>query len=306
MLDDVTRLVEQERQIFADRQRFRAIFDNVRDYAIYTMDRDGLIDEWNQSLHRFGCWPAEDVVQQPLTIFCPEEERGADRIPVILMSARAAGSAEIEGWCIRRDGSRLWANTVITALPDVAGAVRGFVAVSQDMTDRKKMEDELRRLATTDALTGVFNRGSGQAALSETFRRSHPAGMRPGVLMLDIDHFKSINDRHGHNAGDIALCALVAACGEVLGEGAAVTPWGGEEFVVILPSTDEGTAMALAETLRAAIGKLRLPVSESEIGMTASFGVAVDRDCSPDDLLRRADAALYVAKRSGRNCIVPG
>ena len=142
--------------------------------------------------------------------------------------------------------------------------------------------------------------------MSETFRRSHPAGMRPGVLMLDIDHFKSINDRHGHNAGDIALCALVAACGEVLGEGAAVTPWGGEEFVVILPSTDEGTAMALAETLRAAIGKLRLPVSESEIGMTASFGVAVDRDCSPDDLLRRADAALYVAKRSGRNCIVSG
>jgi diguanylate cyclase (GGDEF)-like protein/PAS domain S-box-containing protein len=306
VLDDVTRLVDQERQIFADRQRFRAIFDNVRDYAIYTMNSDGLIDEWNQSLQRFGGWRAEDVVDQPFHIFLPAEERGDGRMAALLAASRLAGSVEIEGWRLRRDGSRLWANTVITALPDVAGAVRGFVGVSRDMSERKKMEDELRRLATTDPLTGAFNRRSGQAALTDAFRQTHPPGRHPGVLMLDIDHFKSINDRHGHDVGDAALCAVVAGCQERVGGLAIITRWGGEEFVVILPSTDEGSALALAEELRAAIGAVRLPVPEGEIGMTASFGVAVDRGASAEDLLRRADTALYSAKRGGRDRVVQG
>lgn len=306
VLDDVTRLVDQERQLHADRQRFRAIFDNVRDYAIYTMDRDGLIDEWNQSLGRFGGWKAADVVQQPFEIFFPEEERGGGRMKAMLTRAQSAGSVEIEGWRVRLDGACLWTNTVVTALPDVDGAVRGFVAVSRDMTERKKMEDELRRLATTDPLTGAFNRRSGQSALTDAFRRSHAAGQRPGVLMLDIDHFKSINDRYGHEAGDSALCAIVGACRELLGDAAAVTRWGGEEFLVILASTDDEAAVALAEALRVAIGQVCLTAPGGEISMTASFGVAVDRGGSADDLLRRADAALYAAKRGGRNRVVRG
>lgn len=102
VLDDVTRLVEQERQLYADRQRFRAIFDNVRDDAIYTMDAAGLIDEWNQSLQRFGGWEAEDVVGQPFLIFFPEDERDPEQMPPILARARSAGSTEIEGWRLRR------------------------------------------------------------------------------------------------------------------------------------------------------------------------------------------------------------
>ena len=306
VLDDVTRLVDQERQLFADRQRFRAIFDNVRDYAIYTMNPDGLIDEWNQSLHRFGGWEAQDVVDQPFHIFLPEEERVEGRMAALLAAARSAGSVEIEGWRLRRDGTRLWANTVITALPDEAGAVRGFVAVSRDMSERKKMEDELRRLATTDPLTGAFNRRSGQAALTDAFRQSHSPGKRPGVLMLDIDHFKSINDRHGHDMGDAALCAVVAGCQERIRGTAVIARWGGEEFVIVLPSKDDATAIALAEELRVAIAAIRLTGPGGQIGLTASFGVAIDRGGSAEDLLRRADAALYAAKRGGRNRVVMG
>ncbi|MGK7869433.1 sensor domain-containing diguanylate cyclase [Falsiroseomonas sp. E2-1-a20] len=303
VLDDVTALVEQERQIYADRQRFRAIFDNVRDYAIYTVDPHGLVDEWNQSLQRFGGWLPEDVAQRPIDMFFIEEERGAGRMESMLARARATGSVEMEGWRLRRDGSRLWANTVLTALPDVEGAVRGFVAVSRDMTERKRMEDELRRLATTDPLTGALNRRSGQALLTEAFRRVPVDGRRPGVLMLDIDHFKAINDHHGHDAGDTALCALVAVCHDTLGQRGAVARWGGEEFLVILPSTREDEAFAVAEELRSAIARSQIRILAGEISMTASVGVAVG-GATPENMLHRADAALYAAKHSGRDRVV--
>lgn len=305
VLDDVTELVAQERQIYADRQRFRAIFDNVRDYAIYTVDPQGIVDEWNQSLHRFGGWLPEDVGKRPLDMFFIEEERGAGRMESMLAHARATGSVEMEGWRLRRDGSRLWANTVLTALPDMDGAVRGFVAVSRDMTERKRMEDELRRLATTDPLTGAFNRRSGQALLADAFRQPLLSEQHPAVLMLDIDHFKAINDHHGHDAGDTALCTVVTICQDVLGQQGAMVRWGGEEFLVILPTTGEGEALAIAEALRSAIGAARITIVAGEISMTASIGVAVG-GATPDTMLQRADAALYAAKRGGRNRVVLG
>ncbi|MFN3314235.1 MAG: diguanylate cyclase [Hyphomonas sp.] len=303
MLDDVTALVEQERRIDADRQRFRAIFDNVRDYAIFTMDAQGIIDEWNPSLLRLGGWRAEDVTQRPLDMFFTEEERAAGQLGVLLKRASVTGSVETEGWRVRRDHSRFWANTVLTALPDDAGAVRGFVAVSRDMTERKRMEDELRRLATTDPLTGALNRRAGQARLAEAFRTPHRGDRRPGVLMLDIDHFKPINDRYGHDAGDTALCTLVSVCQEVLGDKGSVARWGGEEFLIILPSTLDAEALAIAEALRAAIEAESFEIPEGRIGLTASIGVATG-GANPDKLILRADTALYEAKGSGRNCVV--
>lgn len=303
VLDDVTALVEQERQIYADRQRFRAIFDNVRDYAIFTVDAHGRVDEWNQSLQRFGGWLPEDVAQRHLDIFLPEEERAAGKVEAMLARARGTGSVETEGWRLRRDGTRVWANTVLTALPDMDGAVRGFVAVSRDMTERKRMEDELRRLASTDPLTGALNRRSGQALLADAFRQQHQDAQQPGVLMLDIDHFKAINDRHGHDAGDTALCTLVSICRDVLGKQGAVVRWGGEEFLVVMPSTQEEEAVSIAEALRCAIEKASFEILSGSIGMTASLGVAVGGKDS-DSLIHRADAALYAAKGGGRNRVI--
>jgi len=305
VLDDVTALVAQERQIYADRQRFRAIFDNVRDYAIFTVDPKGRVDEWNQSLKRFGGWLPEDVTLRPLDTFFTQEERDAGTMETMLAQARSRGSVETEGWRLRRDGSLLWANTVLTALPDVAGDVRGFVAVSRDMTERKRMEDELRRLATTDPLTGALNRRSGQALLADAFRLPQRDNRQPGVLMLDVDHFKPINDRHGHEAGDAALCTLVNICQAVLGQRGAVARWGGEEFLIILSSTREDEALSIAEALRAAIETAAITIPAGRITMTASLGLAIGSG-SPDALIQIADAALYAAKRGGRNRVEIG
>jgi diguanylate cyclase (GGDEF)-like protein/PAS domain S-box-containing protein len=304
MLEDVTQVVEQERQIRQNQQRLRAIFENVRDYAIYTVADDGCIDEWNPSLERFGGWRAEDVVGQPLDIFLPPEDRQPAHWAGQLARSRQTGSVETEGWCVRRDGSRFWVNTVVTALPDLDGAVRGFVIVSRDMTERKRMEDELRRLATTDPLTGAFNRRQGEISLRHAF--AHPAepNRQPAVLMLDIDHFKSINDRYGHDTGDIALCSVVLACRQVLGEANAIVRWGGEEFLVVLPNTHAQAAVDVAQRLRVAIRAIKIPYNDEVLRLTVSIGVAVRQDETATGMVARADVALYEAKRTGRDRVV--
>jgi diguanylate cyclase (GGDEF)-like protein/PAS domain S-box-containing protein len=305
VLKDVTKLAQQERRLFADQQRFRAIVDHVRDYAIYTITLDGLVEEWNQSLQRFGGWDAADVQGRHIAMFFPTDDPGVPRPDALLAQAKRIGSVETEGWRLKRDGSRLWGNTVITALPDELGEVRGFVVVSRDMTERKRMEDELRQLSIIDPLTGAFNRRHGHSRLAAEFDRRARSGQSCAILMLDIDHFKAVNDQYGHDAGDAVLCALVRACKAGLRTVDTLARWGGEELLVLLPDTDAQAAIVTAERLRAAIADMRVAVGNSgEIRVTVSIGVAVPRNDDLNDLLRRADDALYEAKSKGRNRVI--
>lgn len=305
VLTDVTRIAGQERKLFDDQQRFRAIFNYVRDYAIYTVTLDGLIEEWNRSLQRFGGWEAVDVQGRHISMFFPTDDPSLPSPDVLLTEARRVGSVETEGWRLKRDGSRLWGNTVITALPDETGAVRGFVVVARDMTERKRTEDELKRYATVDPLTGAFNRRHGLARLAIEFDRRSRSGQSCAVLMLDIDRFKSINDTHGHDAGDAVLCTMVLTCTAELRTVDMLARWGGEEFLVLLTDTDAEAAIAIAERLREAVAAMLVPVgSNAIIAFTVSIGVAVPVNDDLHDLLRRADAALYAAKAGGRNRVV--
>ncbi|WP_374444014.1 diguanylate cyclase [Stella sp.] len=299
-IEDVTRIVEQERKLFEDRQQLGAILDHVRDYAIYTVGIDGRIDEWNHSLRRFGGWQARDLVGQSFGTFFPPGDR--QRAEELLSRASAQGSVENETWYLRKDGTRVWANSVITALPDPSGQVRGFVVVTRDMTERKRMEDELRRLATTDPLTGAYNRRFGHTRLAEELRRRERYQNRISVLLLDIDHFKAINDRFGHEAGDEVLRRLVDICVRVLRSVDIVVRWGGEEFLVLLPETGRLAAGRAAERIRAAVAAAEIAVEGSPpIAMTVSIGAAEAIGSDPGDVVRRADVALYAAKNGGRN-----
>jgi diguanylate cyclase (GGDEF)-like protein/PAS domain S-box-containing protein len=305
VLVDVTKLAIQERRLMADQQRFRAIFAHVRDYAIYTVTLDGIIDEWNQSLQRFGGWEAADVQGKHIGRFFPGGDSGSAEPTALLAEAQRIGSVETESWRLKRDGSRLWGNTVITAMPDETGAVRGFVVVTRDMTERKRMEDELEKLSVTDPLTGTFNRRYGYERLTAEFGRRARTGESFAILMLDIDHFKLLNDRFGHEAGDAVLCAVVQVCRTTVRSVDMVARWGGEEFVILLPETDAAAAVAMAERLCAMIGALRIPLGSGEnLACTVSIGVAGVQNDDPNGLLRRADEALYAAKSGGRNRVV--
>ncbi|MEP9369052.1 diguanylate cyclase [Xanthobacter sp. VNH20] len=164
--------------------------------------------------------------------------------------------------------------------------------------------EELRQLADTDPLTGLLNRRSflsvADAALNGTRTRD---GL--GILMADIDHFKSVNDLYGHPAGDAVIRSVAAAIGAALRQHDRVARFGGEEFVVLLLNVDRAGMMALAERMRSSIGSNRVTIDGQEIAVTVSFGAALaqpgDRDV--DEVIERADLALYEAKNSGRNRI---
>jgi two-component system cell cycle response regulator len=238
-------------------------------------------------------------------MFLSSENPDRPQIDLLLAEARRTGSVETEGWRVKRDKSRFWGNSVITALPDEAGKVRGFVVVSRDITERKRTEDDMKLLATVDPLTGAYNRRQGDALLAAEFARRARNGRDFAVLMLDIDHFKAVNDRFGHEAGDAVLCALVRDGQEALRAIDMLVRRGGEEFLVVLPDTVADAAMVAAERVRAALASTEVSASDvAAVRFTVSIGVAVPLTDNPGELLRRADLALYAAKAGGRNRVI--
>ena len=163
----------------------------------------------------------------------------------------------------------------------------------------------LRDQATKDALTGLANRRHFHSALERAFDAAGDRA-RLALVVLDVDHFKHINDRFGHPVGDKVLAAVGATLRRELRKNDLPARIGGEEFAVMLPHADANEAVEVAERLRRALEALRIEDDGASIPVTASFGVAMgsDSDESADALYARADASLYEAKRSGRNRVL--
>ncbi|WP_374434645.1 GGDEF domain-containing protein [Inhella sp.] len=163
----------------------------------------------------------------------------------------------------------------------------------------------IRRQAERDALTGLFNRRVLQRRLAEELARGQRRPQVLALLALDVDHFKQINDRHGHAAGDAALCHVATLLQAQLRRSDVLARSGGEEFVVLMPETGRAEAAQVAERMRAALEAQPLEWEGLQIAVRASFGVADSTQAqSEDGLLQRADAALYAAKAGGRNRVV--
>jgi diguanylate cyclase (GGDEF)-like protein len=187
------------------------------------------------------------------------------------------------------------AQMIYSAMEPVFASV-GFLLMYNEMA-----QAELRRLARTDPLTGALNRLALDEMGRDLFQRSAP--QTGAVLMIDVDHFKAINDRFGHAGGDRMLATLAHGIGRCLRQGDVLGRVGGEEFLVLLPDTGIDDALALAERLRAAVAQLQVVLDGEPLAATISIGVAVREaaDTAPGTLVRRADRALYAAKNAGRN-----
>jgi diguanylate cyclase (GGDEF)-like protein len=168
-------------------------------------------------------------------------------------------------------------------------------------------ERQLFRIATTDPLTGIFNRRHFMGMLAREQQRAARYGTSFSLLILDIDHFKRINDTFGHPVGDEAIKAMAGAAGKCLRPTDMIGRFGGEEFVVMLPHTDEAGAVVAAERIREQVAKVVVPAGTQDVRFTVSIGAATfARRASVEQLLECADKALYAAKTGGRNQVCVG
>jgi diguanylate cyclase (GGDEF)-like protein len=167
--------------------------------------------------------------------------------------------------------------------------------------------ENLRHAAVLDPLTGCYNRREFETQLRRHAATAARHNSRLSVFMLDLDHFKSINDTHGHLCGDQVLREVSRLVRNSMRQGDILARYGGEEFIAILPETDRAKAMELANRLRIKISHLRIPFNQTPIQVTASFGVAeLIPNADISRVIDDADTMLYKAKRNGRNTVMPG
>jgi diguanylate cyclase (GGDEF)-like protein/PAS domain S-box-containing protein len=198
-------------------------------------------------------------------------------------------------------GRKIWHTTLIPVREN--NTITFLVGSSQDITQRKQAEERLQIMATTDELTGLWNRRHFMDHLQQEVERGKRFGQFFSVMMLDIDHFKKVNDNHGHAVGDAALRHVAQVIRNLLRQVDVPGRFGGEEFAVILPQTHLDGAFVLAERLRIGVEQAQVPVQDKTLTLTVSIGVAeFDRNITdPDQVLKLADDALYAAKNAGRN-----
>lgn len=286
---------------------FWLLVESVRDYAIFLLDAAGLIQSWNCGAALITGCEADEVLGRHFALLFTADEAENGWPLRELAGAAKNGRSEDEGWHLRKDGRRFWASVVTTAMRSADGALYGYSVIMRDLTERKQRDDAAKRniershrlwtQSVKDPLTGAFNRRYMTDQLRGAVERAD--WVTASLLLIDIDHFKAVNDRLGHAAGDAALLGIAALAHRLSRDSDVLFRLGGDEFVLYLPGVSRAGAAHIAERLRLAVAHSAL-VPDGRLSV--SIGVAeLQRRDDADAWLQRADSALYEAKRGGRN-----
>ena len=313
MLQDVTLQAQRERLLRYQGIWLNAILAGVEDYALINLDARGCVTEWNESIGRVT-GHGEDVVGRSMAVFYPEEAITTERVLDRLYEAEHGGWSLDDGWRQRADGQRFWGSAMIAPqraqasdnqlATTLAGAAEtGYCLIVRDMSGQHDAAEAARHAAVCDHLTGIGNRRAFFDAAETELRRWRRLPRPLSLLMIDVDHFKKVNDTHGHPVGDEVLRHIARLMEATFRQIDVVARIGGEEFAVLLPSADVAVAQRAAERLRAAIEAQPASTDAGPVRCTVSIGIATMDQVTPsvDALLKRADEALYAAKHGGRN-----
>ncbi len=296
---DVTERKRAEEALTNEKEFFDAMIESTPG-AFYVVDAEGNYRRWNNYLNRLTGLSDRELQNRASLLTVVEEDR--PRAAATMKEAIKNGYAQAELQLLTHDrGTR---HFFISVRRFVAGSATYLVWAGVDATDRRAEMKVLEHLAQTDPLTQVSNRGRFVEIANQELARCRRYGHPLSLWMLDIDHFKVVNDTYGHHAGDVALQSLMVTSRQALRDWDVVGRMGGEEFAVLLPETDTTQALDVAERLRMAVAATDIPVEDGTVvHLTVSTGVATanDGDITVDSLLNRADKALYEAKRSGRD-----
>jgi diguanylate cyclase (GGDEF)-like protein/PAS domain S-box-containing protein len=281
---------------------------NLSADAIVSVDAAHRITLFNLAAEEMFGYTAHEALGQPLGILLPEPFRAIHDAHIQAFALEPANSRrmnerkELTG--LRRNGETFPAEISISKLASPEGIV--FTAIIRDITDRKRVYEQLHSLAMTDPLTGIANRRRfldiAELELVRSRRYRHPLSL----LLIDIDRFKDVNDTYGHAIGDQALLCATKAFHELMRDNDLAARIGGDEFVILLPETDEKFARILAQRLCNHIAKVDIPCNEEHIGITVCIGCGMvkDEDKSIEEALERADQAMLESKRMGRNRVL--
>jgi len=300
---DITDRKQALTELEAAEELFRGAFDGSP-IGMALTDDDGAVVRANEALSLLSGYSHEKLVGQRLELLLDPEESPSTRDALGLLLAGATEDHNVEARLIHACGDPIWVTVQATMIRDRSGERLRCMVQVQDVTYRRHYEENLEYLASHDPLTGLLNRASfaGQVdAHSEMVRRYGADG---ALLLLDLDHFKYINDTLGHQAGDQLIGRVAGVLTARLRTTDVLARLGGDEFAVLLPRADVQTAQAVAAGLLDALRAERIPIPRTrDQAITASIGVAMFEDgaAGAEDALVCADLAMYDAKEAGRN-----
>jgi diguanylate cyclase (GGDEF)-like protein/PAS domain S-box-containing protein len=295
---DITERKRAEQALQKNETALRAIIDASPVPVMLAGHESGRVVYVNQSGAAFFGRPIAELVGTSVTA-CWES---AEQYAALLAELNTRGRIDDrEVRLVRRDGRSCWVQ-MSTTLLRLQEETLVYAAFS-DITERKRKESELHRLATTDPLTGALNRRAFAERAGDEAERARRGGYAVSLVICDLDHFKAVNDTHGHATGDRVLKVFTGIMQDLIRPSDALGRIGGEEFALLLPGSDADSAMRVAERVRARFEAAEIPAADGGvIGASASFGVAAWRPDDPfDKAMHAADEALYAAKTAGRN-----
>ncbi len=290
---------------------YKNLLDKLYD-GICCIGPDRRINYWNRAAERITGWSGPEVVDGGLCfeVLAHTDGRGEPhcRVDCLAEQTLVDGQPREGDYFIRhRDGHRVPVSTRIEALRDLGGATTGAVLIFHDNSSRiaaRSVIESLRKLAMIDPLTGLANRRYLERAITGKVDEYRRYGLSFGLLFIDIDHFKQVNDCYGHEVGDRVLwttaqvMSTAIRCSDILGR------WGGEEFLALILNVHREELLLVAEKLRAGVERTLIECEGGPLQVTVSIGgvqADAERELDREALVRRADELMYRSKHTGRN-----
>jgi len=299
-----------EKKLFESKVKIEAVFQGSG-VGIRSIDSEFRIIEQNKEMDLLCGIERNEAIGRKCCELFGDSRCGTDKCTLRqILSGKKQVDVEMERFT--KNGKVVSVNLIATPLVNEKGEVMGIIESFRDITERKKIEKEkealtkkLKHQAQTDGLTGVYNRQHLDEELKIEIKRAQRYNRPLSLIMLDIDHFKKVNDRCGHQVGDWALKKIAKSMKDVARATDFVGRYGGEEFIVVCTETAIDKALNLAERMKKEIKGLRVLDKDGlSLGITGSFGVAQYSESEDfDKLLAKVDDALYRAKKEGRDRI---
>ncbi len=281
---------------------YRSLIENIKDYAIFMLDKKGRIQSWDQGARRQLGYKRTEIMGKSFSMFFTASDRRKGMPQADMVTALHKGRCLDERQYVRKDGSTYWSSGVLTSTIDKTGTHQGFSKIMRDVTEQKDLQKIIMHRSTHDYLTALPNRRFFEENLIKALNSASEKSI-VAILFLDFNNFKKINDNQGHKFGDLVLIEIASRLTKNLRVSDMVARLGGDEFVILLRDFD--TQKQVIDFAKKILGIFRaeLKIGKKKLVTSVSIGIAMYplHAKKPSDLLHYSDMALYRAKKAGGN-----